>query len=558
MRFCRRRALCLVLLVSAGITCFSQTSAKEATASVAGRVTIAGKAASGVTVVATFSTSFFDNKTVAKTITDQDGTYKLTGLTAGKFQIFPLAKAYVISINGGFKEAGQSVDVAEGEAITKIDFPLLRGGVITGRITDAEGHPLISERVNVTVKGAQPDNGPQMTMLGSGRNQTDDRGIYRIYGLAPGSYTVSVGQSAGGAVSIMGMTGSQYSRTFYQGVEDVSRATIIEIKEGSEIKDVDISVAKADAGHSVSGRVVDADSGQPVASVFIGHSALTESGQRMGSMQFTGNQSDANGGFKLEGLRPGHYAVFTIGGGENKTSYSEPTNFEISDADVTGIEIKLRRGGTINGVAVVENNTDPAVTGLLQTFTIYAYVEQKGVGAPSYTTSQIAADGSFHFVGLAPGKAHIEIQAFPVAPKVLTLVRTELEGVNQLEGVELTAGAQVNGVRLVFAYGTGSVRGVVTLENGPPAEGMNLQVLIRSATGDSRSLHRQSGLDARLQFVVDNLPPGDYELVVRGMTSAPQGGPPTTVEFLKQTVTVSNGTETKVNLVVDLKKGTQP
>jgi hypothetical protein len=69
-----------------------------------------------------------------------------------------------------------------------------------------------------------------MQILGYSRNQTDDRGVYRIYGLAPGSYKVSVGQasSAGSAVSIMGLGGSQYSKTFYPGVQEEAKATIIE------------------------------------------------------------------------------------------------------------------------------------------------------------------------------------------------------------------------------------------------------------------------------------------------------------------------------------------
>src|SRR6185295_6017517 len=112
-----------------------------------------------------------------------------------------------------------AVNVAEGEAVTKIDFALLRGGVITGRITDSEGHPLISERVSVVLKDSTPDSGGRATMFEGPRNRTDDRGIYRIYGLGPGSYKVSVGQAAsGGAVTVMGMGDSQYVKTFYPSV----------------------------------------------------------------------------------------------------------------------------------------------------------------------------------------------------------------------------------------------------------------------------------------------------------------------------------------------------
>jgi len=558
MRNIKRLLFILSVLSLCPMFCLAQTPAKDSSASISGRVTVGGKAAPGITVVATASNSFFDNKTVAKTTTDEEGNYKLSGLAAGRFTIMPLAKAYLVPGGSAYKEG---VNVAEGETITKVDFPLVRGGVVTGRITDTEGHPLIGERVSVVSKDSKADAGPQMPMLGVSKNQTDDRGVYRIYGLGAGSYKVSVGQasSATGAASIMGMGGSQYVKTFYPGVQEEAKATILEIKEGTEVKDVDISVGKPSTGFSVAGRVIDADSSNPVPNVYIGHSSVNESNQEMAGMNFTGNQTDANGKFRLEGLRPGRYAVYTFAAGQANSTYSEPVQFDISDSDVTGIEIKVRRGATINGVAVIENNSDPAVAGLLQTVNLYAYVQQKGIAAPSYGTSPIGSDGSFHMSGLAPGKARIGIQGFPSPPQGLSLVRTEVDGLDQPEGIEVAAGAQVNGVRLLFAYGTGSIRGEVKIEGGSQPEGRSIGVIIRSTPSASRRFNRQAKMDGRLHFVVENIPPGTYELVVQGVTSAAGAKPAPPVELLKQTVTVTNGVEVKLNLVVDLAtKGVQP
>jgi hypothetical protein len=350
-------------------------------------------------------------------------------------------------------------------------------------------------------------------------------------------------------------------KTFYPGVQDEARATIIEIKEGTEVANVDITVGKLGNGFAVAGRVIDADSGQPVPNIYIAQSTVDETTQQMGQMSFTGVQSDANGKFRLEGLRSGHYALYTFAAAQDNSSYSEPVKFDVADGDVSGIELKMRRGATIKGVAVVENNSDPAVAGLLQTVSLYGYVEQKGAsaGAPSFGRGQIGADGSFQISGLAPGKARLGVQGFPIPPKGLSLVRTELDGVDQSDGIELTAGAKINGVRLVFAYGTGSVRGDVKLENGPVPEGMVIMVAIRSAAGDAHRFNRATEIDARLHFVVENIPPGNYELVVRAVTQTQGVKPAPPTELLKQNVTVTNGAEVKVNLVVDLapKKGGQ-
>jgi protocatechuate 3,4-dioxygenase beta subunit len=541
----------LAVLSLWSVVCAAQPPAKDASASVSGRVTIGGKAAAGVTVVATMSNSFFDNKTVAKTTSDEDGNYKITGLTAGRFTILPLSKSYLVASGKAYKEPGQSVNVSEGETIAKIDFALVRGGVVTGRITDSEGRPLIGERVNIVQKDSAPNPGAaQMAILGGSKNQTDDRGVYRIYGLGPGSYKVSVGQAdSAGGVSIMGIGGSQYVKTFYPGVQDEAKATILEIMEGTEIKEVDISVGKqSTSGFSVSGRVIDAETSNPVPNLYLGHSSVNDSAHDMSGMSFSGNRTDANGKFRLESLRPGRYIVYTFAAGQASSSYSEPVPFEITDGDVTGIEIKVRRGATISGVAVIENS-DPAAAGLLQSVSLYAFVEQKGLAAPSYAQTQIGSDGSFHVEGLAPGKARIMMQGFPTPPKSLTLVRTEVDGLDQPEGIEVTAGAQIKNVRLVFAYGTGSVRGDVKIQGGAMPEGSSMVVTIRSLPGASRQFHRQSAVDGRLNFVVENIPTGTYQLVVLRMDTG--------AELLKQTVAVTNGVEVKVNLAIDLaaKKG---
>lgn len=533
----------LLLLVLYSFGGSAQTPSKAPTASISGRVTIDGKGVAGITVAATTSSSPLDNRTVAKTTTDDDGKYQLTGLAAGQFTIMPLAKAFVVGTSGAYKQPGQSITVAEGETITKIDFALVRGGVITGRITDTDGRPVIGERVNVVAKDA-PDTGGPVNMFDGPRNRTDDRGIYRIYGLSPGNYKVSIGQAAAAAnVAIMGMGGSQYTKTFYPGVAEEAKATILEINEGTEVSNIDIVAGKSGRGFSVSGRVVDADSGQPVPNVYVVHASLNEGTQQLGGMNFSGSQTDANGKFRLENVQPGHYAAYMLAIGEGTTSYSDQTPFDVSDGDVSGVEIKVRRGATISGVAVVENNFDPAVVSLLQSVSLFAFSNTKG-GAPSFSRSQINSDGRFSFSGLAPGKVQINVVGFPTPPKGLTLVRTEVDGIEQREGIEVNAGAKITGVRLIFMYGAGSIRGEVRSEGGILPAGLTLQVIIRSATGGARQF---SGVvDARGHFVVENIPPGTYEMSV--VTFGPDRTTSTYVP-VPRTVNVESGPVTVVLVV---------
>lgn len=538
----------LLVLYSFGA---SAQPGKPPTASISGRVTVDGKGAPGITIAATTSSSPLDNRTVAKATTDDDGKYQLTGLAAGQFTIMPLAKAFVEGTSGAYRQPGQSISVGEGETITKIDFALVRGGVITGRITDTDGRPVIGERVNV-VAGDAPGSGRAMTMFDGPRNKTDDRGVYRVYGLGPGNYKVSIGQAPGsGGVAIMGMGGSQYRQTFYPGVAEEAKATILEINEGTELSNIDIVAGRSGRGFSVSGRVVDANSGQPVPNVYVAHSSFNEGTQQLGGMNFSGGQTDANGKFRLDDIQPGRYAAYMVTTGEGATSYSDQTPFVVSDADVSGVEIKIHRGATISGVAVIENNFDPAVASLLQTVALFAFTQTKG-GAPSFSRSPINADGKFSFAGLAPGKVHINMVGFPTPPKGLTLARTEVDGVEQREGIEVTAGGKITGVRLVFSYGAGSIRGQLKSEDGVLPAGLTLQVLVGPPGSGPRQF--SAGVDARGHFVVQNVPPGTYEMSV--MTFGPNQTPSMYTPE-PRTVSVESG-PVQVVLVVNFAKKAAP
>jgi protocatechuate 3,4-dioxygenase beta subunit len=525
--------------------CLAQTpAAVSSTASVSGRVTISGKGAAGITVVAERSNDWPENnRTVAKTSTDDEGNYRLSGLAVGRFEIKPIAKAFVVVAGDSFKQPGQTVNIAENESITKIDFSLVRGGVITGRVTDLEGHPIIGERVNVVAKGDSESR--SVSYFPGRKNQTDDRGIYRIYGLAPGSYTVSVGQATGGVNLVVS---SQYAKTFYPGVTEQSKATPIEIGQGTEATNIDITPGKSARGFSVSGRVLDAESGKPVASVHIVYSTLNAANQQRGATNYTFVQSDANGKFRIEGIPSGHYTAFLMASWEN-SSYSDGAPFDISDADVSGIEIKVRRGATVEGVAVIEDNGDPTAAALLRSVSLTAFTtDEQSNGAPtSYSLGNINPDGSFRFAGLAPGKVRISMTFFAArAPtKGVQLLRTELDGVDQSEGLEVAAGAHITGVRLVFANGTGRIRGEVRVEGGVAPEGSRFRLSLNSGGNGAHQSSRFIEVDARRRFVAEDIPPGTYQL-----TLTPEPGT-TAFEPVSRTISVANGTETQVILTVN-------
>src|SRR5262245_57128635 len=114
---------------------------------------------------------------------DEDGNFKLTGLAPGLYVIEIGLAGYVVARNPSALELYRI-----GESLT---FNLVKGGVITGRVTDMQGDPIVG--VTVFARRVRNLEGNPAIPTGDGdwkARLTDDRGIYRLYGLEPGIYLI--------------------------------------------------------------------------------------------------------------------------------------------------------------------------------------------------------------------------------------------------------------------------------------------------------------------------------------------------------------------------------
>jgi protocatechuate 3,4-dioxygenase beta subunit len=538
----------VLLLGIAASAALAQSTQKQGTGTITGQIMLGDKGMANVAVVLYPPERTPERTAVARATTDYQGHYRLTGVPAGRYNVVAVAPAMVGPSDGIFGESGKAVTIAEGEMVEKIDVSLTRGGVITGRVTDADGAPVIGERINLSSVD-KTQRGRNYASFNPFMNQTDDRGIYRLYGLSPGRYTVSIGESAENPGVRFGSGGrGYYARTFHPNVTDESKATIIEITEGSEASNVDITLGRKAQTFAAAGRVVD-ESGKPVPNVRIGHGAVMQEQNRLGAFGF-GTVTDDNGRFRLDGMIPGRYAAF-VWSDLDTGGYSDPVMFEIAEGDVSGLELKMRRGASISGVAVVEGTADRSVLAKLSQLRLSANPSQPSetLSVPIYSGTTINPDGSFRITGVRPGKSRLYLSSYPPILG-FTLARVEREGIAARE-IDVAPGAQVSGLRVVIEYGTGSVRGMVKLENGTLPEGLRMNVTARRTDEPNSPMSRGSQVDARGRYLIEGLATGEYEvslyvyLVTTG--SRPRGFP-----SIKQNITVTSGVAAEVNLTFDL------
>jgi len=534
-----RRVFACVLLILA--TASLTNAQKDQAASISGKVTLKNKGVSGIVVVATETDSNRGwQRSRNRATTDDEGNYRIANVPSGNYQVYPIAPALVVE-NG---RSYERLSIAAGETIRDINFTMVYGGVITGRITDADGQPLIDETVSVNAVDPELDyQRPNYSPI-----QTDDRGIYRAFGLRPGKYTVSVGDS--GPI-LPGRMRNVPRQIFYPSVTDPEKATILEVTGSSEIKDINIVMTTAPAsGFTVTGRVIEGETGKPLPNVILGvqhtddNSSVTSSG---------GINSNGNGEFKLENVMPGKYTLFAVPR-ENRDWRVDPVTIDVVDKDLTGVEIKTKRGASLQGVVVLESSDDK--TKLNDLFIFASMSSPSAQYMPSYPV-RIKPDGSFRIGGLGEGSVRLSLEErirFEMQP--VKVVSIEQNGVAQPAEINLKDGEQVSGLRIVVkpVKRTGGIRGQIKFENGeqPPAGRIVVTVnRLDENPPDSRYNDASSApeVDARGRFLIEHLPAGTYELKAFVLTPGGFGMDDGT----KQQVTVTENTISEVTVIVKLK-----
>jgi hypothetical protein len=464
-----------------------------------------------------------------KTSTDASGVYRLTGLPAGSYRVMPMTPAFV--------EVSRKVTIGDGETAAGIDFELVKGGVITGRITDADGHPVIEEWVDLF--DAEPPPSQTEEKIGYFRlhGQTDDRGIYRIFGVAAGRYKVAVGNDGGNLR--WRSVARRYRRVFFSGVTDPRRATVIEVSEGSETSHVDITLDGPIRTFAASGVVLDEQTNQPAPNM---QCWISEQRREFIPLEVISN---SQGRFQIDSLLPGDYQV-RAEPEEGNNVRSSPVSFHIADRDIDGLVIKTGKGAAIAGVVVLENK-EPVIMDKLRQRRIGTWTSTGTDSQPVYHSSAINPDYSFSIKGLGAGPALLSLDG---SEQGFSLARIEYPNATPTDRIPVHADEQITGVRLIVRYGTASIEGTVKIVNGQLPGDSRLYVRVKEINALDRLDPVE--VDDRGRFTIRNLAAGTYLVTPNLSVSCDMKpvGPP-------QQVVVNDAATVNVTLTADFGKGSE-
>jgi hypothetical protein len=296
--------------------------------------------------------------------------------------------------------------------------------------------------------------------------------------------------------------------------------------------------------------VVEGEKGLPVPNLRLG---LQRNQGERAEFVSTFAISNAQGEFVAEGLIPGKYGIYLFQNQGNGMRV-ENLSFDVIDQDLSGLTVKLVQGATVSGAVVLESESKAALAKFsqLQMRTYVTNPTGGGGGLGSSATSPIAPDGSFLVQGLPGGVLHFTLGTLnsPIPAKSFIIARIERDGVSLQRGIEIKDGEQLTGVRVVLAYGTGKLRGVMNLENGVLPNGARFFVRILKS-GQLLTL-RPPEVDARGHFLIEDLPAGVYEIHAGVM------GLPQTPRVVKREFSVQDGVTTDIAITIEQPQTPKP
>lgn len=514
----------VIILVGAAITRGQQPAENaglrvQVDRTISGRlISSAGEPLSGGTVYA----SSLANARLSRSVrVSSDGSFKIDGLDPGPYRIWSALPGYVST------ELQRPTDAATfyrpGDSIT---LSMVKGGVITGTVTGPNG-PLVA--LGVYALRVRDESGKPVRTTSIFRERlTDDRGVYRLYGLPPGSYLVRVARPRSGLVAP-----SAYDSdvpTYFPSSTRAAAAEIV-VREGEEIS-ADIQ-HRSEAGHTIRGNILGVTETQSQfrASVTVTLTHL-QTGTEVGSV---GTNPFVNMTFAIQGVPDGEYELNAIQFLQTRASLrSKPRRVTVRGNDIGDITLTLAAQASIEGRLVFERNILAGCAKrrefAAQETILYARrfePDQKKAGSPPADVPATLVNlvslavgdgnGTFTFRNLPPGSYRIDPRP-PASGWYLRSVnlsqRQNAISRSAADSFSVKAGEKVSGLTVTFAEGAAVVRGRIA-----PVENQNLPSLRLylvpaekdSGTNPLRYFESEVGADG--SFAIGNIVPGEYLVV---------------------------------------------
>jgi hypothetical protein len=511
-------------------------------------------------------------------LTDSDGAFRIEHVREGSYLIFidapgvisPVGFVNFNALRGrtapDFTEARKFLDVVDvdGKQDSRVTVRARRGAALGGKVAYADGDPAVGVTVNVMRRG--PDGHLEKLLTGiniialSGL-RTDDRGVFRVSGLPPGEYVLSVSEQAdhgggGGtgegmgsrdpAMSVIeGLSRQQFLMTFYPSATSAKEAVVIKVDAGVERSDIDITIPER-ALHSVGGVVRGKSDKRPIKGARVsivrrdedaGGESATDAYLIESSPSSNSTMTDAEGHWEFRDIPEGPYTIIVKPAEEFDEQTAEVANMtydanmnggyrrprrkkghtpgrrdvEVIDSDLSDLAVELNDGGRVSGAVTYED---------VKTETYGSVLLRRVLDAGDSPDSQdtwtaYTSEGRFEITGLPAGKYFIQFRAYSENSGRLYAKSVTWNGKDfTREPLEIGEGASVEGIRVVISNNSAKLRiRATSAEHKNAAGGVGI-FLVPLDAGASSAYAQQFACSTEENGTCEAaVPPGDYRVV---------------------------------------------
>ncbi len=487
-------------------------------------------------------------------VTDDEGRFAFAGLPAGEFTLTASKPGYVTLEFGQKKphRSGTPIQLADKQQIDGLVMRLARGGVITGSVVTDTGES--APGTPVAVMRYDMESGTK-TLVSAGSDVADDRGVYRVYGLAPGEYIVSAApkinigdltqtapsapaMNAAGAEALRafltpadpGEMHVAYAPVYYPGTATPAGAMAVTIGPGEERGGISFSLPLVPVA-KIDGTVSGLDGAMSGISLTIVDDETQALGDRARAGIVTNTTiSTAGGRFGFSRIPPGQYTIHARTGGRGaaptSASASEAVssvlwgvaNIIVEGRNIADVAIRLQPATIVSGHVGVERSGAVEMAPLDLTRVRIALQwagpranELRSVPSP---TVRVDRDGNFTIAGVVPGTYVVRVDE---APGGLTATSAMVGGRDAFDvPFEVRASESVAGVAVTLSDRSTELTGMLKDASGKPASDYTLIVF----SADKQFWSPQS---RRIQstrpstsgtYAFRDLPAGEYRIAV--------------------------------------------
>jgi Carboxypeptidase regulatory-like domain len=271
--------------------------------------------------------------------TGSDGAFRITGVAPGEYYADVMMPGYIQPLRGLLNDMA-NLPQADRDRISaqltrisvsanqtaNVQVMIYRGATVTGTLSFDDGAPAVGIAVQALILPASavgtPANTTTQQASFAASTRTDDRGEFRLTGLADGTYIVSASPR-----SIFPI--------YYGNTIERSNAKRLEIHAGDESTGADIQVPVIGM-HRVSGVVTSQQDGHPLARASV--QLRLSSGDNGTISAMTGS----DGTFTFNAVPDGRFTVLVLNAYDPTTHAGYTSSgqaLEISGADITDLVV---------------------------------------------------------------------------------------------------------------------------------------------------------------------------------------------------------------------------